>query len=156
MNTMKFKCLNCGKIVSDSRFMGTENRNHCPFCLWSKHVDIKPGDRAQLCHGLMKPVGLTFKKSKPNKLLRFKLAQYPAKAGKFDSLSPNPPLSDTASRNKYKKEEKGEVMIVHQCLKCEAKTKNRIAGDDSPEAILSIVEEKDKKEVEKQLFGEKE
>ena len=57
--------------------------------------------------------------------------------------------------NKYKKEEKGELMIIHQCQKCGIETKNRIAGDDSPEAILSLVEEKDKKEVERQLFGKK-
>jgi hypothetical protein len=24
-------------------------------CLWSKHVDIQPGDRAAMCHGLMRP-----------------------------------------------------------------------------------------------------
>jgi hypothetical protein len=34
-------------------------RNHCPKCLWSKHVDDQgPGDRASLCQGLMKPTGL--------------------------------------------------------------------------------------------------
>ena len=30
-------------------------RNHCPFCLWSKHVDVKPGDRASECMGMMRP-----------------------------------------------------------------------------------------------------
>lgn len=30
-------------------------RNHCPVCLWSKHVDIKPGDRASDCLGMMQP-----------------------------------------------------------------------------------------------------
>lgn len=30
-------------------------RNHCPACLWSKHVDVKPGDRAATCRGLMRP-----------------------------------------------------------------------------------------------------
>lgn len=33
-------------------------RNHCPFCLYSKHLDIEPGDRRCTCHGLMEPVGL--------------------------------------------------------------------------------------------------
>jgi len=34
-------------------------RNHCPVCLYSKHVDdIGPGDRASVCQGLMKPVSL--------------------------------------------------------------------------------------------------
>ena len=31
-------------------------RNHCPFCLWSKHVDIIPGDRRENCEGLMGPI----------------------------------------------------------------------------------------------------
>jgi RNHCP domain len=30
-------------------------RNHCPICLWSKHVDELPGDRAATCRGLMSP-----------------------------------------------------------------------------------------------------
>lgn len=41
--------------------MGTANRNHCPFCLWSKHVDNQTGDRLADCHGNMQPIGLTFK-----------------------------------------------------------------------------------------------
>ncbi len=32
-------------------------RNHCPVCLYSKHLDIIPGDRNSECYGLMKPVG---------------------------------------------------------------------------------------------------
>ncbi len=30
-------------------------RNHCPACLWSRHVDVEPGDRASECRGLMRP-----------------------------------------------------------------------------------------------------
>jgi hypothetical protein len=26
--------------------------NHCPECLWSKHVDVNPGDRQATCQGL--------------------------------------------------------------------------------------------------------
>ena len=33
-------------------------RNHCPVCLYSLHVDIKPGDRLSDCHGLMKPINI--------------------------------------------------------------------------------------------------
>jgi hypothetical protein len=34
-------------------------RNHCPYCLWSKHVDgVRPGDRACSCHGMMQPVAV--------------------------------------------------------------------------------------------------
>ena len=39
-------------------------RNHCPFCLHSKHVDDVPGDRRSICGGLMEPVGIRFKSGK--------------------------------------------------------------------------------------------
>ena len=35
-------------------------RNHCPFCLYSKHTDNAPGDRQCTCHGLMKPIGIMY------------------------------------------------------------------------------------------------
>lgn len=57
-----FTCLNCHKQVYLGKNIGTVNRNHCPFCLYSKHVDLDiPGDRKANCHGLMKPIGLIFK-----------------------------------------------------------------------------------------------
>lgn len=46
-----FICENCGKKVKGNGFT-----NHCPSCLWSKHVDINPGDRESNCLGLMKPI----------------------------------------------------------------------------------------------------
>ncbi len=49
-------CEKCGTHVS-----GNGYTNHCPKCLWSKHVDVYPGDRASSCGGLMKPVGLYLK-----------------------------------------------------------------------------------------------
>ena len=48
-----FKCENCGQEVS-----GNGYTNHCPICLFSKHVDIDPGDRENDCRGLMQPIGL--------------------------------------------------------------------------------------------------
>lgn len=39
-------------------------RNHCPFCLYSVHLDIVPGDRKSVCRALMKPVQLTYKSKK--------------------------------------------------------------------------------------------
>lgn len=47
-----FQCEQCGAAVQ-----GDGYTNHCPHCLWSKHVDDNPGDRACACHGLMEPVG---------------------------------------------------------------------------------------------------
>ncbi|HVU75258.1 MAG TPA: RNHCP domain-containing protein [Candidatus Paceibacterota bacterium] len=46
-----FTCGHCGASVR-----GTGYTNHCPRCLWSRHVDIDPGDRAAQCGGMMEPV----------------------------------------------------------------------------------------------------
>jgi hypothetical protein len=46
-----FTCEKCGKKV-----VGTGYTNHCPSCLWSKHVDKNPGDRLEACGGMMEPV----------------------------------------------------------------------------------------------------
>lgn len=66
MSSTKFKrkienfiCENCGEKVEGDGFT-----NHCPKCLYSKHVDIFPGDRAllrqgsagQACGGMMEPI----------------------------------------------------------------------------------------------------
>lgn len=35
---------------------GTGYTDHCPNCLWSKHVDVYPGDRGEECGGMMEPL----------------------------------------------------------------------------------------------------
>lgn len=45
-----FVCEHCGAEV-----VGDGYTNHCPKCLWSKHVDIDPGDRKASCGGMMEP-----------------------------------------------------------------------------------------------------
>lgn len=52
-NDCGFVCAHCGQAVEP---LGYTSRNHCPFCLWSLHVDLNPGDRANPCGGLMEPV----------------------------------------------------------------------------------------------------
>ena len=52
-NDCSFTCANCGRQVEP---MGSSSRNHCPFCLCSLHVDINPGDRANPCGGILRPV----------------------------------------------------------------------------------------------------
>lgn len=52
-----FTCAHCGHSV-----VGTGYTNHCPKCLWSKHVDVDPGDRLAECGGLMKPLRLVNEK----------------------------------------------------------------------------------------------
>ena len=51
-----FTCLNCGTDVSPAT--GGFQRNHCPRCLHSRHVDVVPGDRQNPCGGLMEPVAV--------------------------------------------------------------------------------------------------
>ena len=48
-----FTCAQCGTQVQGSGYT-----NHCKKCLWSKHVDITPGDRAAKCGGMMRPIAL--------------------------------------------------------------------------------------------------
>ena len=50
----EFLCEHCGASVP---LASKTCRNHCPFCLHSKHVDVMPGDRMNPCHGLLKPIG---------------------------------------------------------------------------------------------------
>lgn len=51
----EFICENCGKYVDKSSYTA---RDHCPYCLFSKHVDINPGDRMNKCKGLLRPIGI--------------------------------------------------------------------------------------------------
>ena len=51
----EFICDNCGKNVPKSNYTA---RDHCPHCLYSKHVDINPGDRLNDCLGLLEPIGI--------------------------------------------------------------------------------------------------
>ncbi len=51
-----FICGTCGFSVR-----GNGYTNHCPQCLWSKHVDVNPGDREATCQGLMEPIRIESK-----------------------------------------------------------------------------------------------
>ena len=48
-----FICEHCGEHTE-----GDGYTNHCPKCLFSKHVDNHPGDRQSSCWGLMEPVDI--------------------------------------------------------------------------------------------------
>jgi hypothetical protein len=52
-NIEDFTCEKCGQEIA-----GDGYTNHCYHCLWSKHVDVNPGDRESDCCGLMRPVSL--------------------------------------------------------------------------------------------------
>lgn len=104
-----FRCAHCHAPVSSVHLLsGVNNRNHCPYCLWSRHLDLfAAGDRLSACKGQMKPIGLTMKHG----------------------------------RNKYRLDQRGELMLIHECIECRALSINRIAADDDPEAILAVFQD---------------
>ena len=104
-----FRCGHCHVIVSSAHLLsGVNNRNHCPYCLWSCHLDLfVAGDRLSACKAPMRPIGLTMKKG----------------------------------RNKYQREPRGELMLVHECVECKALSINRIAADDDSETVIAVFQE---------------
>ncbi|MBD3238794.1 MAG: RNHCP domain-containing protein [Candidatus Moranbacteria bacterium] len=144
MNKLEFICQNCLSGIRFNNKKQIKNRNHCAKCLYSRHLDLnRAGDRLAKCKGLMKPIGLCFKKQKPNK--------YRPGA------------------------QKGELMLIHKCEKCNKISINRIAVDDDESKLIKILENardlnqetiqifkkqgiqpiqnSDEKEVLEQLFG---
>ena len=57
-----FVCEHCGREVLPLK--DGSYRNHCPFFLYSRHVDIVPGDRAADCGGLMEPIKIIYNSKK--------------------------------------------------------------------------------------------
>ncbi len=60
-----FVCMVCHNFVSaEPAVSGVQNRNHCPYCLSSRHLDLfEAGDRLSACKSNMRPVALTLKKT---------------------------------------------------------------------------------------------
>jgi predicted RNA-binding Zn-ribbon protein involved in translation (DUF1610 family) len=57
-----FICVNCGNMIHPASG-GTKHRNHCPYCLFSKHLDELPGDRAAVCQGSMEAISIWVKEN---------------------------------------------------------------------------------------------
>lgn len=89
-NVENFTCEHCGFEVTGSGYT-----NHCPKCLWSKHVDVNPGDRAAECGGMMEPVA-----------------------------------SEGSSE---------DMIIVHECVECGYRKKNKISLEDNIDELAKIV-----------------
>jgi len=52
-----FTCTTCRFTTPEATF-GTKHRNHCPRCLWSRHVDESIGDRKAACKAPMEPIAI--------------------------------------------------------------------------------------------------
>lgn len=61
-----FRCLHCRNLVSATPLLsGVFHRNHCPYCLYSRHMDLyKAGDRMAACKAEMRPIGLALKQAR--------------------------------------------------------------------------------------------
>jgi uncharacterized CHY-type Zn-finger protein len=68
-----FTCEVCHKKVLP---LGYTARDHCPYCLSSKHVDLNPGDRLCNCHGILKPIAI-----EPDAKTEYKIVYKCAKCG---------------------------------------------------------------------------
>ncbi len=96
-NKEDFSCEKC-----EAHVKGNGYTNHCPHCLWSKHVDVIPGDRQALlsCGALMMPVSI--------------------EGGTGEGYS-----------------------VVHECIKCGHKKKNKLAKgrgqSDNDDVVLEII-----------------
>ena len=67
-NDEAFVCDHCGKEVPPN---GVTSRDHCPFCLYSRHVDLFPGDRQNPCGGVLVPLS-ALPHSKKGFVIRYK------------------------------------------------------------------------------------
>jgi len=74
-----FTCKICGEKVK-----GRGYTDHCPYCLFSQHVDVFPGDRQAACGGLMTPIGITKRKGKEQILYRCQQCGYQ----RFNKVAP--------------------------------------------------------------------
>lgn len=61
-----FICEVCGKSVNKLDYTA---RDHCPYCLCSKHLDINPGDRLSECKGILRPVDIEKGKKETYKII---------------------------------------------------------------------------------------
>ena len=57
-----FICKVCGKLVKPLN-NGGKQRNHCPYCLTSIHVDNNKGDRQSTCKGIMDVIAIWVKRN---------------------------------------------------------------------------------------------
>jgi len=139
-----FRCLHCRNyVVQTSYLSGVQNRNHCPYCLWSKHVDLhQSGDRLSACKGGMRPIGLALKKRRkkynPENSGELMLIHQCEECGK---LSINRIAADDMSEILYEVFRASSTEIEGNSLQLEQNSS------------IQPLEEKDSKVLQERLFG---
>ena len=132
-----FKCSHCKRFVVINDIMGTTNRNHCNWCLWSKHVDEAKGDRRATCNSGMEPIGLTLKHEGYGKVGEIMLIHLCSACQKI-------------SINRVARDDPEDyiLQIFRQSLSLNADMKRRLAQAD-----IYLLTESDEPELLVQLFG---
>lgn len=65
-NDNEFVCINCSRKVEKLKYT---SRDHCNYCLYSIHVDVFPGDRANDCKGVLKPINVEIDSKKGKQIV---------------------------------------------------------------------------------------
>lgn len=137
-----FKCANCDGWITLKGIIGTHYRNHCPSCLYSTHVDEKSGDRKSSCHGIMEPIGLTFKKEGIDKYGKVRQGELMLihRCERCERFSINRLAADD------------EPLMVLKIFEDSQKLSEELKKEIDFESIRLLTSE-DEKEIKTQLFG---
>ena len=137
-----FRCVRCEAYVCAKAFLaGVNHRNHCPYCLWSRHLDLfEAGDRFSACKAPMEPVGLTFKRR--NK-------KYRPVAGEL-MLVHRCTGCETLSINRIAADDLAEVVM--EVLEGSAGLPAHVRARTEVEGIR-LLDQRDREAVCRQLFG---
>jgi hypothetical protein len=141
-----FICRRCGNFVSaDPLLSAVRNRNHCPYCLWSRHLDLyQAGDRLSACKALMRPIGLTLKKT--NK----RYATFTSGEVMLVHLCSEPGECGEISINRIAADDDGEK--IFHLLQSSAHLEEEIAARLAREGI-ALLNPSDSALVERKVFG---
>jgi hypothetical protein len=140
-----FTCLHCRRHVSAALALsGVHNRNHCPYCLSSRHLDLfGPGDRLSACKMRMKPVALTLKRAEK----RYQFAQ----PGELMLVHQCEDCGKISINRIAADDDNGALLdIYHASQSLDAATRTRLL-----EASISPLGAAERKLVNLRLFGQK-
>lgn len=145
MKKSGFKCSHCRLWVPVNEFIGTAHRDHCSFCLWSKHVDLeKPGDRKSECKAGMEPIGLTFRQEGLDKAGEPRQGELMLihQCAQCDKISINRIAADDNSE--------AIIALFETSQQLDPETTSRLEKDE-----IHLLTEKDREEIMTQLYGKK-
>jgi len=137
-----FVCKHCRHFVSSAFLLsGVHNRNHCPYCLWSRHLDLEAaGDRLSACKAPMRPIGLTVKLTRRKYGYGHGELMLIHQCSDCGRLSINRLAADDDRENLF--------IVFEQSLHMEAPLRLRLASER-----IRPLSEQEIKSVSSQLFG---